>query len=123
MAGTNMEQSPLQRCSECVRTSAEAGSLINLGFSSSDSHELLKIKGVSGVHHIHVRSIDGYNNYATLHVVVSKYSHGLKEEIKHELEHLGIGHSTVELELNGEECDEEECEPTIHAHSHKHSHH
>lgn len=90
---------------------------------SEIKHELLKIKGVSGVHHIHVRSIDGYNNYATLHVVVSKYSHDLKEEIKHELEHLGIGHSTVELELNGEECDEEECEPTIHAHSHKHSHH
>ncbi|MBQ7939536.1 MAG: SAM-dependent methyltransferase [Ruminococcus sp.] len=46
MAGTNMEQLPLQRFSECVRTSAEAGSLINLVFSSSDSHELLKIKGV-----------------------------------------------------------------------------
>ena len=34
---------------------------------------LLKIDGVNGVHHIHVRSIDGYNNFATLHVVVDKY--------------------------------------------------
>lgn len=85
--------------------------------------KLLKIKGVSDVHHIHVRSIDGYNNYATLHVVVSKYSHELKKEIKHELKHLNIGHSTIELELKGEECDEEKCEPTIHTHNHNHSHH
>lgn len=86
-------------------------------------HQLLGIKDVLDVHHIHVRSIDGYNNYATLHVVVSKYSHELKEQIKHELGHLNINHSTIELELRGEECDEKECEPSIHAHSHNHSHH
>lgn len=84
--------------------------------------ELLKIKGISDVHHIHVRSIDGYNNYATLHVVVSKYSHELKEVIKHELKNLDIDHSTVELELKGEECDEEKCEPIVHSNIHNHSH-
>ena len=30
---------------------------------------ILKIKGVKGVHHIHVWSMDGINNYATMHVV------------------------------------------------------
>ena len=46
MADTSMEQSPLRRFAECVRLSAEAGSLRNLVFSSSDSKEHLKIKGV-----------------------------------------------------------------------------
>ena len=87
---------------------------------SEIKQKLLKIKGVIGVHHIHVRSIDGYNNYATLHVIVSKYSHELKGEIKHQLKHLGIDHSTIELELKGEECDEEKCKPTTHTHSHNH---
>ena len=86
--------------------------------------ELLKIEGVAGVHHVHVRSIDGYNNYATLHVVVvDKYSHALKEEIKHELKHLGVGHSTVELELKGEECDAKKCEPVGYEAGHHHHHH
>lgn len=89
---------------------------------SKIKQELLKIKGVSDVHHIHVRSMDGYNNYATLHVVVSKYSHELKEEIKHELGRLNICHSTVELELKGEKCDEEKCMPTAHKHSRAHHH-
>ena len=84
--------------------------------------KLLDIKGVSDVHHIHVRSIDGYNNYATLHVVVSKYSHELKEKIRYELKHLDINHSTIELELIGEQCDEEKCEPTMHTHDHIHHH-
>ena len=84
---------------------------------------LLEIKGVQNIHHIHVRSIDGYHNYATLHVVVSKYSHNLKERIKHELEHQNIHHSTIELELKDEECDEEKCKPLTHTHhSHKHHH-
>ena len=30
---------------------------------------LLEIKDVDDIHHIHVWSIDGYNNYATMHIV------------------------------------------------------
>ena len=33
---------------------------------------ILKIGDVTDVHHIHVWSIDGYNNYATMHIVASK---------------------------------------------------
>ena len=43
---TNMENESIRRFSEYVCKSAEAGSLINLVFSSSTSKELLKIKGV-----------------------------------------------------------------------------
>ncbi|MBQ6570949.1 cation transporter [Candidatus Saccharibacteria bacterium] len=84
--------------------------------------EVLGIKGVSGVHHIHVRSMDGFNNYATLHVVVDRYSHEVKEEVKHKLAQLGIAHATVELELKGEECEEKECRPDSFAHEHGHGH-
>ncbi len=87
--------------------------------------QLLNISGVLDVHHIHVRSIDGFNNYATLHVVVSKYSPALKTKIKHQLETLNINHSTIELELKGETCDEQNCHPTPHAdgHTHSYAHH
>ena len=83
---------------------------------------LVKINGVVDVHHIHVRSIDGYHNYATLHIVVTKYSHELKAKIKHELEHQNIQHSTIELELEGEKCGEEKCRPITHT-EHHHVHH
>lgn len=85
-------------------------------------NSLLKIKGVSSVHHIHVRSIDGYHNYATMHVVVSKYSHALKEQIKRELKNQNIEHSTIELELLGEKCNETKCRPLEHSANH-HAHH
>lgn len=85
-------------------------------------HHLLEIDGVLDVHHIHVRSIDGYNNFGTLHVVVDKYSDKIKKQIKEELVEHGIGHSTVELELKNEEC-ENECCRIEHVESEHHHHH
>lgn len=83
---------------------------------------ILEIKGVEGVHHIHVRSIDGVNNFATLHVVVNKYSHEIKEKIKEELVEHNITHSTVELELVGEDCSDEHCHIEHHVEGHHHHH-
>ena len=34
--------------------------------------DIRRIKGVVDIHHIHVRSMDGGENHATLHVVVKK---------------------------------------------------
>ena len=91
-----------------------------------DLHEirkhLLHVKGVKDVHHIHVRSIDGFNNYATLHVVVEKYSKDIKNDIREELEEHGIVHSTIELELVDEECKSDHCEIKVKS-SHHHHHH
>lgn len=81
---------------------------------------ILDIKGVEGVHHIHVRSIDGVNNFATLHVVVNKYSHEIKEKIKEELVERNIAHSTVELELIGEDCSDTKCHIETHTEGHHH---
>lgn len=84
--------------------------------------KVLKVKGVLGIHHIHARSIDGYTNFATLHVIVKKYNSNIKHEVKEELEKLGICHSTIELEEENEKCHEELCEmdnkKTIHNHHH-----
>ena len=82
---------------------------------------IVKINGVSDVHHIHVWSMDGYNNYATMHVVMdlSKAS-SIKKKIREEMMEHGIGHTTIEVEREGE-CDEHEC--YIHEHGEHGCHH
>ena len=92
-----------------------------------DIHEIeehiLSISGVIGVHHIHVWSMDGHNNYATMHVVTGGDAHEIKDKIRDELKHLGIGHATLELERENEHCHEENCSVTINSHAHHHHHH
>ena len=86
---------------------------------------LLKINNVIDVHHIHIWSMDGYNNYATMHLVTKTENvKELKQEVREELEVHGINHVTIELEDGSYECDEKECEVKInHNHSHNHHHH
>lgn len=84
-----------------------------------------KIDGVEEVHHIHIRSIDGIKNFATLHAVVTEYSHEKKVAIKKVLQEHNIAHSTVELELVDEECSDKSChvENLIQHNHHHHQHH
>lgn len=86
---------------------------------------LLKINNVIDVHHIHIWSMDGFNNYATLHLVTKTDDvKKLKQEVRGELEEHGINHVTIELEDGIYDCDEKECEvKTNHKHSHHHHHH
>ena len=86
---------------------------------------LLEIEGVIDVHHIHIRSIDGFNNYATMHVVIDGNHKEIKHKIKQELEEHKIGHTNIEFEEKDEKCDCEECEikPINHSHHHHHHHH
>lgn len=89
-------------------------------------HHILEIDGVEDVHHIHVFSIDGYNNSAAMHIVSDADSHKLKDEIKEELREHGIVHATLELERSGEHCHDKEChleKAEVSAHSHHHHHH
>lgn len=86
-------------------------------------HHLKEIKGIIDIHHIHIRSIDGYNNFMTLHAVVKKYDSEIKKQIKEELEEHGICHSTIELELENEECKNKTCKLEHHEHHHHHHHH
>ena len=83
---------------------------------------ILKIKDVDDIHHIHVWSMDGYNNYATMHIVTkSKNVKELKHEIREELEEHNVCHAVLETEA--EACDEKECHVEPHHEDHHHHHH
>ncbi len=83
---------------------------------------LLEIKGVDDIHHIHVWSIDGFNNYATMHIVSkSKNISKVKHEIREELEEHNICHAILETEE--EACGDLECHVELKDGGHHHHHH
>ena len=83
---------------------------------------LLKIEGVEDIHHIHVWSIDGYNNYATMHIVTrAEDIQAIKDLIRQELEEHSICHAVLETE--SEICDARECHFEACPHYHHHHHH
>ncbi len=87
-----------------------------------------EIDGVLGVHHVHIWSMDGQSNYATMHIVTNSDAHKIKEEIREELREHGISHVTLELECEDEHCGEKNCRvehslTTGHHHHHHHHHH
>lgn len=85
---------------------------------------ILKIDGIADVHHIHIRSIDGHNNYATMHIATDKDSHHIKEAVREELKKYNIVHTTLELEFPGEHCHHTHCHTEFeHSHAHHHHHH
>lgn len=85
---------------------------------------LMNIENVEDVHHIHIWSMDGENNYATLHIVLnSNDSVFVKKSVKDKLKELGINHVTVEIESSDEECFEKECHVDVTTHSHCHHGH
>ena len=81
---------------------------------------LLSVPGVKDIHHIHVRSIDGYNLFITFHVVVDKYDSKIKQNLKCELCEHGINHSTIEFEVGDENCHDKMCTSKRIEHHHHH---
>ena len=97
----------------------------SIGVSEIESH-IKEIDGVLDVHHIHLWSLDGYNHYATMHVVTDTEPHIIKDKIRDELNEHGITHVTIETETSSEHCHEKECRVEIHSengHGHHHHHH
>lgn len=86
------------------------------------AEHICEVEGVLSVHHIHVWSMDGHNNYATMHVVVKGDTHTIKHNIRGELKEHGIGHATLEIETEDEHCHEEHCHVDV-ASSAGHHHH
>jgi cobalt-zinc-cadmium efflux system protein len=89
-------------------------------------HHILEIEGVLDVHHIHIWSMDGQNNYATMHIVTNADHHQIKEQVREELLEHGVFHATLEIEEEHEICHEPCCAPQIgegHHHHHHHHHH
>ena len=87
-------------------------------------HHIKEIDGVIDVHHIHIWSMDGQLNFATMHIVANENSHEIKDKIREELKEHGIGHATLEIENPNDHCHEEHCHiDNTHTHSHHHHHH
>lgn len=98
----------------------------NLDISEIKTH-IMSLDGVTDVHHIHIWSMDGHHNYATMHIVTNEDPHKVKEAIREELGEHGIGHVTLELEREGEQCHQQCChiafEKSAGHHHHHHHHH
>ena len=96
----------------------------NISIEEIKNH-IKEIDGVIDTHHIHIWSMDGYHNFATMHIVANENSHEIKDKIREELKEHGIGHATLEIESPTDHCHEEHChiEETHHSHSHHHHHH
>lgn len=73
-----------------------------------------KFKSVKEVHHIHIWSVDGINNYFTAHVLLKSSINEdeiiqLKKELKEFLFTKEIHHSTLEIEYKNEKCESKKC--------------
>ena len=82
-----------------------------------------KVDGVIDLHHIHVWTLDGEINCATIHLVVKEINGEIKMKVKEEMEEHGISHTTIEMETSEENCNEISCpikSITHHCHHHHH---
>ena len=87
-------------------------------------HHLTEIDSVLDVHHIHIWSMDGSQNYATMHIVTNGDPLTVKKAVKEELHEHGIVHATLELENENEHCEDAHCHiHTACGHHHGHHHH
>ena len=86
-------------------------------------HHLLEIEGILDVHHIHIWSMDGNQNYATMHIVTNGDHLKIKKAVKEELLDHGIVHATLELESENEHCEDEHCHTHGCSSHHHHGHH
>ncbi len=85
---------------------------------------ILKVEKIIDVHHIHVWTLDGEINCATLHIITQELDSKIKTEVKKELFEHGISHVTIEMETELENCEEKSCNiKSQHTHGHCHHHH
>lgn len=67
---------------------------------------------VSGIHHIHVWAISTTETALTAHIVLRKGAEmeSVKAGIKHRLAEIGIAHATLEVEYEGTDCNDMNCD-------------
>lgn len=84
---------------------------------------ILNIKGVKGVHHIHIWSMDNANIFATMHIITDeKDINKLKRQVKEEILEHGISHVTIEIEDSKTKCEDESCHVEFVKEEHTHHH-
>lgn len=87
------------------------------------SEELKMVVGVQNIHHLHVWSMDGYHNYATLHVVCKSNEEEVKHQVRKLLSKHQVEHATIEIEHPREMCGEKECIMPERSEQSHHKHH
>ncbi len=76
--------------------------------------KITSLKGVSDFHHIHIWAMSTTKNALTAHLVLNEMAdfnevEKIKNKVKHELEHLNVHHSTIEVHTEGivlDDCDD-----------------
>lgn len=92
---------------------------VNIKIEELKNH-INKINEIEDIHHIHIWSMDGINNYATMHIVTkSKNIKKLKHEIREECQEHNINHVTIEIEEDND-CENTECHINKCEHHHHH---
>lgn len=71
-------------------------------------------ENIDNVHHIHIWSMDGVNNYMTAHIHLNKVLNeeeiiNTKNDVKTKLKEDKINHITLEVEYFNEKCDSDKC--------------
>ena len=97
----------------------------DLATRNAISKQLLSIKHVEEIHHVHFWSLDGEQHVLTAHVVINclidnEKLRALKQEVNERLTPFGLSHTTIEFELPGEPCRDDKDH--LHPHSHSHAH-
>ena len=72
---------------------------------------ILEQPGVESYHHLHIWALSTTETALTAHIVIGdlRRMEEVKREVKHELEHAGITHATLEFEYKGACCEGEDC--------------
>ncbi|MCK5811321.1 MAG: cation transporter [Clostridiales bacterium] len=99
----------------------------NINFKKIEEEIVLKSNAI-GIHHIHIWSLEGTNNYLTMHVVVNNNSTSdqikvIKSDVKHILSHHKISHVTMEIEFEDENCQTIDCELEQNSNPHQYHNH
>jgi cobalt-zinc-cadmium efflux system protein len=85
------------------------------GISINEIRQLIKDhSGITDVHHIHIWALSTTENALTAHISLNEalsFENKIKlvQDLKHELMHHKIHHSTIEIEVELSNCGEKEC--------------
>ena len=76
----------------------------------------LSISGIKGIHHMHVWAMSTTENAMTVHLILGdqltkEREHAIKQELRHQMEHLNIKHVTIETESQDYNCEDKDCLP------------
>ncbi len=88
---------------------------------------LLSVEHVEEIHHVHLWSLDGEQHVLTAHLVLnqsvdSDALKALKKQVNDKLAPFHLSHTTIEFELPGESCRDDDDHLHSHPHNHPHVH-